>query len=123
MATKCIYCNSSSYGSCSKSPHKKHEHAGDPKKCVYCGSSSYGPCSKSPDRNHKHGQGSKCVYCGSSSTGSCSKSPHGKHARAWSKIKKYFDFWTDPIVRSRSFSHVFFKIMELEISLNGETVW
>ena len=25
---KCIFCNSSSYGSCSQSPHGKHEHAG-----------------------------------------------------------------------------------------------
>ena len=57
MATKCIYCNSSSYGMCSRSPHKKHEHSGDENTCVFCGSSSYGSCTKSPLPNRKHQHG------------------------------------------------------------------
>ena len=83
IMSKCKYCGSSSFGSCSNSPHKKHEHSGlDEKKCVFCGSSSYGSCSKSPFNKHQHGSGNyKCVYCGSTSTGSCSNSPHGKHEK------------------------------------------
>jgi len=38
---KCKYCNSTSYGSCIMSPHKRHEHNDNEKKCVFCGSSSY----------------------------------------------------------------------------------
>ena len=37
MATKCIYCNSSSYGSCTKSPHKQHKHNSDGINCIHCG--------------------------------------------------------------------------------------
>ena len=76
---KCIYCGSGSYGSCSKSPHKVHEHEGDEDKCVFCGSSAYGSCSKSPYKVHRHGHVSKCVWCGSKSYGSCSRSPDKRH--------------------------------------------
>ena len=82
MADKCIYCGSSSYGSCSRSPNGKHEHQGNEKECKFCGSSSYGSCSRSPHGRHQHGHGKeKCVYCGSTSVGSCSRSPHGRHER------------------------------------------
>lgn len=41
--SKCMFCNSSSYGTgCPYSPHKKHVHTDDPLKCIYCGSSSIG---------------------------------------------------------------------------------
>ena len=70
--SKCKYCNSSSYGTCTRSPHKKHEHDDTcGKKCVYCGSSAYGTCSRSPDKYHRHGYTGKCRYCGSSSSGTC----------------------------------------------------
>jgi len=82
MADHCIYCNSSSYGSCTRSPHRIHEHVGDEKHCVFCGSSSYGSCTRSPIGIHKHGHGAnKCVYCGSTSLGSCTRSPHKRHER------------------------------------------
>ena len=82
MATKCRYCNSSSYGSCSQSPYKKHEHIDDEKHCEFCGSSSYGSCSNSPFKVHRHGHGgNKCIWCGSTSTGSCSKSPNKVHEK------------------------------------------
>ncbi|MBR4598143.1 MAG: hypothetical protein IKO42_07100 [Opitutales bacterium] len=79
---KCIYCGSTSYGQCSKSPFKVHEHIGDSGHCVYCGSSSYGQCTKSPTQTHKHGHGeNKCVYCGSTSYGQCTKSPAKVHVK------------------------------------------
>lgn len=82
MSGKCKFCGSTTYGSCSSSPHKKHEHQDDEKHCVYCGSTTYGSCPNSPHKTHKHGSGAnKCVYCGSTTTGSCSKSPHGKHEK------------------------------------------
>jgi len=69
----CKYCGSSSYGSCTLSPHKVHEHINSPGACVYCGSTSYGSCGIAPNKVHKHGSAdNKCVYCGSSSFGSCS---------------------------------------------------
>ena len=55
--SKCRYCNSTSYGSCSSSPNKKHEHLDDEKHCEFCGSSSYGSCSSSPTKKHHHGSG------------------------------------------------------------------
>lgn len=76
---KCKYCGASSFGSCSQSPHKKHEHTGIGNKCVYCGSGSYGACSNSPSKKHKHESGYGCTYCGSKSYGSCSSSPSKKH--------------------------------------------
>ena len=81
--SKCKFCNSTSFGSCSGSPHKKHEHSGmDEKHCVFCNSTSYGSCINSPHKKHQHGSGAnKCIYCGSTSTGSCSSSPHGKHEK------------------------------------------
>ncbi len=80
--SKCRYCNSTSYGSCSSSPNKKHEHLDDEKHCEFCGSSSYGSCSSSPTKKHHHGSGAnKCRWCGSTSTGSCSSSPYGKHEK------------------------------------------
>lgn len=80
--SKCKYCNSSSYGYCGQSPHKKHEHDDScGKKCVYCGSSSYGYCGQGPDKKHRHGATGKCRYCGSSSSGYCGQSPHKKHEK------------------------------------------
>jgi hypothetical protein len=56
MSGTCRYCGSNSYGSCSRSPHKKHEHVDDEKHCVFCGSNSYGTsCTYSPFRSHQHG--------------------------------------------------------------------
>jgi hypothetical protein len=85
MATKCRYCNSSSYGSgCMHSPTGKHEHRDDEKHCEWCGSSSYGSgCMYSPTGKHRHGPGAnKCVWCGSTSTGSgCMYSPTGRHEK------------------------------------------
>lgn len=79
---KCIYCGSGSFGYCTKSPYKKHEHIGTFANCVFCGSSAYGYCTKNPDNIHKHGHGdNKCVYCGSKSTGYCSKSPLKVHIK------------------------------------------
>ena len=79
---KCIYCGSTSYGQCNKSPYKVHEHTGDSGHCVYCGSSSYGQCTKSPTKNHKHGRGDNTgVYCGSKSYGQCAKSPSKTHTK------------------------------------------
>lgn len=50
--------------------------------CRYCGSSSYGSCSNSPHGKHEHGHGNnKCKFCGSTSTGSCSSSPHKMHEK------------------------------------------
>ena len=80
--SKCRYCNSSSYGHCSTSPTKKHEHIEDEKRCEFCGSSSYGHCSTSPFGKHRHGHGgNKCIWCGSTSTGHCSTSPNGVHEK------------------------------------------
>ena len=81
--SKCRYCNSTSYGHCSTSPSKKHEHIEDEKKCEFCGTSSYGHCSTSPFGKHRHGHGgNKCIWCGSTSNGSgCIHSPTGKHEK------------------------------------------
>jgi len=82
MADHCIFCNSTAYGSCSRSPHGRHQHLGDEKHCVFCGASAYGSCPRSPHGRHQHGHGgNKCVYCGSTATGSCSHSPHGRHEK------------------------------------------
>lgn len=41
--SKCLYCNSPSYGrGCPYSPHKLHVHIDDPKRCIYCSSQSVG---------------------------------------------------------------------------------
>jgi len=41
--SKCLYCNSSSYGrGCPYSPHKLHIHIDDPQRCIYCSSHSVG---------------------------------------------------------------------------------
>ena len=88
MASKCKFCGSSSYGSCSRSPHGKHQHiGGDERHCVFCGYTvNSSPCPKSPYFKHQTEYGGnkgsddkRCAFCGSSSYGSCSKSPHGKH--------------------------------------------
>ena len=83
VMSKCRYCNSTSYGSCLRSPHKKHEHIEDEKRCEFCGSSSYGSCLNSPTKKHRHGSGAnKCRWCGSTSTGSgCLNSPNRNHER------------------------------------------
>ncbi len=83
VMSKCRYCNSTSYGSCLRSPHKKHEHIEDEKRCEFCGSSSYGSCLNSPTKKHRHGSGSnKCRWCGSTSTGSgCLNSPNRNHEK------------------------------------------
>lgn len=81
--SKCRYCNSTSYGSCSRSAHKKHEHIEDEKHCEFCGASSYGSCPYSPTRKHRHGSGAnKCRWCGSTSLGGgCAYSPNRNHER------------------------------------------
>ena len=80
-ATKCRYCGYTSYGSCSNSPHGKHEHVDTSERCEFCGYTSYGNCSYSPSGKHRHGHGDgKCIWCGYKTTGgNCSYSPHGKH--------------------------------------------
>lgn len=41
--SKCMYCDSGSYGkSCPYGPHKLHVHVDDGKRCVWCGSTSTG---------------------------------------------------------------------------------
>ena len=41
--SKCLYCNSTSYGSgCPYSPHKLHVHIDDSQRCIYCSSQSVG---------------------------------------------------------------------------------
>ena len=43
QTSRCMFCNSSSYGmGCPYSPHKKHVHVDNPRKCIYCGSSGLG---------------------------------------------------------------------------------
>jgi hypothetical protein len=83
VMSRCRYCNSTSYGSCLLSPHKKHEHAGDETRCEYCGSSSYGTCLLGPTKKHRHGSGAgKCRWCGSTATGgTCLNSPNRNHQR------------------------------------------
>jgi len=49
-----MFCGSSSYGSCSLSPHGKHEHGYGHGKCRFCGSSSFGSCSYAPGGHHEH---------------------------------------------------------------------
>jgi hypothetical protein len=78
-STRCIYCGSSSFGSCSNGPEKRHKHSTNGSTCAWCGSSSYGSCSNAPHRQHEHGPGKGCRYCGSSSYGSCSNSPSRRH--------------------------------------------
>lgn len=78
-STQCIYCGSSSFGSCSNGPEKRHKHSTNGATCAWCGSSSYGSCSNAPHRQHEHGPGKGCRYCGSSSYGSCSNSPSRRH--------------------------------------------
>lgn len=51
--SKCKFCGSSSFGSCSYSPHGKHEHITDSGHCAFCGSTSYGSCSNSPHGKHE----------------------------------------------------------------------
>jgi len=58
LNSKCMYCNSESYGkSCIYAPHKIHVHVDDPKRCIYCGSVSFGPsCIYNPfSKVHVHG--------------------------------------------------------------------
>lgn len=56
--SRCIYCNSTSYGKgCKYAPKGVHFHPEDPKKCSYCGSTSYGRgCRLNPFSDiHLHG--------------------------------------------------------------------
>ena len=56
--SRCMYCNSTSYGKgCKYGPKGVHFHAGDAKKCSYCGSTSFGKgCKVNPfDDLHLHG--------------------------------------------------------------------
>ncbi|MBI3126075.1 MAG: hypothetical protein HYZ11_00535 [Candidatus Tectomicrobia bacterium] len=80
---RCRFCNSMAYGSCTLSPHKKHEHDNDEKKCVFCGSAAYGSCPQSPVKKHRHGSGAnKCVWCGSTATGrGCAHGPSRVHEK------------------------------------------
>ena len=76
---RCVYCGSTSHGSCSQSPVGRHKHDCDGGHCAWCGSSSYGSCSYAPHGKHEHGHGRGCKFCGSSSHGSCSYAPGGRH--------------------------------------------
>lgn len=56
--SRCMYCNSTSYGrGCKYAPKGVHFHPEDPKKCSYCGSTSYGRgCRLNPFGDiHLHG--------------------------------------------------------------------
>ena len=56
--SRCLYCNSTSYGrGCKYAPKGIHFHPSDPKKCSYCGSTSYGRgCRLNPFSDlHLHG--------------------------------------------------------------------
>lgn len=56
--SRCLYCNSTSYGKgCRFAPKGIHFHPQDPKKCSYCGSNSYGKgCKLNPFSDiHLHG--------------------------------------------------------------------
>lgn len=56
--SRCMYCNSTSYGKgCKYAPKGVHFHPEDPKKCSYCGSTSYGRgCRLNPFGDiHLHG--------------------------------------------------------------------
>lgn len=56
--SRCMYCNSASYGrGCKYAPKGVHFHPQDPKKCSYCGSASYGRgCKLNPFSDiHLHG--------------------------------------------------------------------
>lgn len=56
--SRCMYCNSTSYGKgCKYAPKGIHFHPDDPKKCSYCGSTSYGRgCRLNPFSDiHLHG--------------------------------------------------------------------
>lgn len=58
MVSRCLYCNSTSYGKgCRFAPKGVHFHPQDPKKCSYCGSNSYGKgCKMNPFSDvHLHG--------------------------------------------------------------------
>ena len=85
MATRCIYCGSSSFGQgCLNSPNKCHCHSTDQNACMYCGQNSYGYCKFSPSGKHTHGHAKpgefgRCRYCGSSSFGPCGSSPTHTH--------------------------------------------
>jgi len=82
--SRCIYCGSTAYGRCEKSPIKLHQHFANDKHCMFCGSTEYGPCSFSPFGNHHHGPGeNKCVFCGKDGdgTGKCKNSPFNWHEK------------------------------------------
>jgi hypothetical protein len=56
--SRCMYCNSTSYGKgCKYAPKGVHFHPDDPKRCSYCGSMSYGRgCRMNPLSDiHLHG--------------------------------------------------------------------
>ena len=56
--SRCLYCNSTSYGKgCRVAPKGVHFHPSDPKKCSYCGSPAYGKgCKLNPfSEIHLHG--------------------------------------------------------------------
>ena len=58
LVSRCLYCNSTSYGKgCRFAPKGVHFHPEDPKKCSYCGSTSYGKgCKLNPFSDiHLHG--------------------------------------------------------------------
>lgn len=58
LVSRCLYCNSTSYGKgCRFAPKGVHFHPQDPKKCSYCGSTSYGKgCKLNPFSDiHLHG--------------------------------------------------------------------
>ena len=58
LVSRCLYCNSTSYGKgCRFAPKGVHFHPQDPKRCSYCGSTSYGKgCKLNPFSDiHLHG--------------------------------------------------------------------
>jgi hypothetical protein len=83
VPSKCRFCDSTSYGPCHRSPHRKHEHISDDKRCEFCGSPAYGQCLFSPTKRHRHGIGAnRCRWCGSMGIGGgCVNSPSRVHER------------------------------------------
>jgi hypothetical protein len=84
MMSQCHYCGSPSYGYCSSSPSKVHEHNADGDHCEFCGSPSYGYCSLNPSKSHRHGPGKCCRYCGSSNSLNVDElDEHGECVATW----------------------------------------
>lgn len=79
LMSTCRFCGLTAFGSCTVSPHGKHQHNTDEDHCMFCGYTAYGACDCSPHGKHEHGYGSKCRFCGLPSYGGCTVSPSGVH--------------------------------------------